>query len=44
MVNTAISYTLGTAPRADGDVPSPFNFTTDLSIVKDFMLSPTHEN
>jgi hypothetical protein len=37
-------YTLGDAPRAIGDVRSPFFFTTNLSIAKDFGLSSKHEN
>jgi hypothetical protein len=37
-------YTVGTAPRATGDVRSPFNFASDLSIAKDFGFSPKHEN
>jgi hypothetical protein len=37
-------YTLGTAPRAEGSVRSPFDFSSDLSIAKDFGFSPSHEN
>jgi hypothetical protein len=36
-------YALGTAPRAIGAVRTPFVFTTNLSIVKDFELSSKHE-
>ncbi|HEX3684012.1 MAG TPA: carboxypeptidase-like regulatory domain-containing protein [Bryobacteraceae bacterium] len=36
-------YTLGNAPRAVGSVRSPFFFTTNLSILKEFGLSTTHE-
>lgn len=38
------AYTLGDAPRALGTVRSPFFFTTNLSILKDFELSASHEN
>jgi hypothetical protein len=31
-------FTLGNAPRADGAVRSPWSFTTDLSISKQFLL------
>ncbi len=37
-------YTLGNAPRAVGSVRSPFFFTTNLSIAKEFGLSTRHEN
>jgi len=37
------AYTLGTAARAIGTVRSPFTFTNDLSILKDFALSKSHE-
>ncbi len=37
-------YTLGNAPRAVGSVRSPFFFTTNLSILKEFGLSTSHEN
>jgi hypothetical protein len=36
-------YTLGNAPRAVGSVRSPFFFTTNLSILKEFGLSTAHE-
>jgi hypothetical protein len=36
-------YTLGTAARAIGSVRSPFTFTNNLSILKDFALSQSHE-
>ena len=36
-------YTLGNAPRAVGSVRTPFFFTTNLSILKEFGLSTTHE-
>jgi len=38
------AYTLGNAARAVGSVRSPFFFTTNLSILKDFALSPSHES
>jgi len=37
-------YTLGTAARAVGSVRTPFTFTNNLSILKDFALSANHEN
>jgi hypothetical protein len=37
-------YTLGNAPRATGAVRSPFFFAVNMSIAKDFSLSPSHEN
>ncbi len=37
-------YTLGNAPRTVGTVRSPFFFTTNLSILKEFALSTSHEN
>ncbi|MBV9759659.1 MAG: carboxypeptidase regulatory-like domain-containing protein [Acidobacteriaceae bacterium] len=37
-------YTLGNAPRAVGTVRSPFFFTTNLSLMKDFGLSSRHED
>jgi hypothetical protein len=37
-------YTLGTGARAIGTVRSPFTFTNNLSILKDFGLSASHEN
>jgi len=36
-------YTLGTASRTTGSVRSPFTFTNNLSIMKDFALSQSHE-
>jgi len=38
------AYTLGTAARAVGSVRSPFFFTTNLSVLKEFGLSSSHEN
>jgi hypothetical protein len=38
------AYTLGTAARAVGSVRSPFFFTANLSILKQFRLSTSHEN
>jgi len=38
------AYTLGNMPRAVGYVRSPFFSTANLSIGKDFALSPSHEN
>jgi hypothetical protein len=37
------AYTLGNAARAIGSVRSPFAFTNNLSIMKDFALSQSHE-
>ena len=37
------AYTLGTAARTIGSVRSPFTFTNNLSIMKDFALSHSHE-
>ena len=37
------AYTLGNAPRAIGTVRSPFFFSTNLSILKEFGLSARHE-
>ncbi len=37
-------YTVGTAARAIGSVRSPFFFSTNLSLLKEFALSTTHEN
>jgi len=37
------AYTLGTSARAIGTVRSPFTFTNNLSILKDFALSQSHE-
>lgn len=37
-------YTLGNAPRTVGSVRSPFFFTTDLSVAKEFGLLAGHEN
>ena len=36
-------YTLGNAPRTVGSVRSPFFFNTNLSILKEFGLSASHE-
>jgi hypothetical protein len=36
-------YTLGNAPRTVGSVRSPFFFSTNLSILKEFGLSASHE-
>ena len=36
-------YTLGNAPRADGAIRSPWSFTTDLSISKQFSLARVRE-
>jgi hypothetical protein len=38
------AYTLGTAARAIGSVRSPFFFSTNLSLLKEFALSASHEN
>lgn len=37
-------YTFGNASRTIGSVRSPFFFTTNLSVMKDFGLSAKHEN
>ncbi len=37
-------YTLGNAARTVGSVRSPFFFTTNLSILKEFVLSSSHED
>ncbi len=36
-------YTLGNAPRTVGTVRSPFFFSTNLSILKEFAVVPKHE-
>ncbi len=36
-------FTLGNTPRAIADVRSPLMFTTDLSLIKQFLLSSVHE-
>jgi Carboxypeptidase regulatory-like domain/TonB dependent receptor len=36
-------FTLGNAPRTTADVRTPWAFTSDLSINKDFLLSNLHE-
>jgi hypothetical protein len=36
-------YTLGNAPRTVGSVRSPFFFNTNLSLLKEFGFSPSHE-
>jgi hypothetical protein len=36
-------YTLGNAPRTVGTVRSPFFFSTNLSILKEFAVFPRHE-
>jgi hypothetical protein len=38
------AYTVGNAPRAEGSVRSPFFFSTNLSVLKEFGLSASHEN
>jgi hypothetical protein len=40
---TPDTYTLGNAPRAIGSVRSPFFFSTNLSVGKEFRLSTSHE-
>jgi len=37
-------YTLGDGPRSVGSIRTPFFFTTNLSILKEFPLSASHEN
>ena len=41
---TPAPYTLGNAPRAVGSVRSPFFFNNNLSILKEFGLSTSHES
>jgi hypothetical protein len=36
-------YTLGNAPRTVGTVRTPFFFSTNLSILKEFAIVPSHE-
>src|ERR1035438_8693120 len=36
-------YTLGNAPRTVGTVRTPFFFSTNLSILKEFAVVPSHE-
>ncbi len=36
-------FTLGDEPRTTADVRSPLTFTSDLSVIKQFLLSPVHE-
>ncbi len=38
------AYTVGNAPRAVGSVRSPFFFSTNLSVLKEFGLLASHEN
>jgi Carboxypeptidase regulatory-like domain len=37
------NYTLGDVPRATAEVRTPLFFTTDLSLIKEFLLSNVHE-
>jgi Carboxypeptidase regulatory-like domain len=43
VLQTPPAYTLGNMPRAVGYIRSPFYFSTNLSIGKEFALSTTHE-
>ena len=36
-------FTLGNTPRAIADVRTPLTFSTDLSLIKEFLLSNVHE-
>jgi Carboxypeptidase regulatory-like domain len=40
---TPAPYTLGNAPRTVGTVRTPFFFNTNLSILKEFAIVPSHE-
>ncbi len=40
---TPAPYTLGNAPRTVGTVRTPFFFSTNLSILKEFAVVPSHE-
>jgi hypothetical protein len=37
------NYTMGDVPRATAEVRTPLFFTTDLSLIKEFLLSNVHE-
>jgi hypothetical protein len=37
------NYTLGNVPRATAEVRTPLLFAADLSLIKQFLLSPVHE-
>ena len=43
VLQTPAPYTLGNEPRATADVRTPLTFTSDLSVIKQFLLSPVHE-
>ena len=43
ILNVPSPYTLGNVPRAFGGVRSPLVFTSDLSILKQFLLTSAHE-
>jgi hypothetical protein len=43
VLQTPPPYTLGNEPRATADVRTPLMFTSDLSLMKQFPLSPVHE-
>ncbi|HEY6271811.1 MAG TPA: hypothetical protein VIX19_07445 [Terriglobales bacterium] len=38
------AYTLGDGARSVGSIRTPFFFTTNLSVLKEFALSASHEN
>jgi hypothetical protein len=42
-IQTPAPFTLGNAPRTTGDIRSVRSFSSDLSIAKEFLLSPVHE-
>jgi len=43
ILNVPAPFTLGNAPRAITDVRTPLSFTSDLSIIKQFLLSSARE-
>lgn len=43
ILNVPPPFTLGNEIRATADVRTPLSFTSDLSIIKQFLLSPVHE-
>jgi Carboxypeptidase regulatory-like domain/TonB dependent receptor len=43
ILNIPAPFTLGNTPRAIANVRSPLSFTSDLSIIKQFLLSSVHE-
>ncbi|MGA9979945.1 MAG: TonB-dependent receptor [Candidatus Sulfotelmatobacter sp.] len=43
ILNVPPPFTLGNEIRATADVRTPLSFTSDLSLIKQFLLSPVHE-